>query len=162
MASPSSRVPARLRRVCEELRNALPPGCGLDLRIHTNGMLLDEEFCALFDQLGVGVGLSVDGDRTANDRHRRYADGRSSHTGVLAAIALLRRPRFRHLYTGLLCTVDVANDPVAVFDALAELEPPSCDFLLPHATWDSPPARRRFGNALRRLDAHRARPVGGG
>ncbi|MBB4951672.1 sulfatase maturation enzyme AslB (radical SAM superfamily) [Kitasatospora gansuensis] len=60
---------------------------------------------------------------------------------VLAAVELLRRPAYRHLYAGLLCTIDVENDPVAVYDALVELAPPRIDFLLPHATWDDPPKR---------------------
>ena len=87
------------------------------------------------------VGISIDGYRAANDRHRRYADGRSSYDQVIRAIGLLRTPRFRHLYAGLLCTIDVANDPLAVYESLLELDPPRIDFLLPHATWDSPPAR---------------------
>lgn len=37
--------------------------------------------------------------------------------------------------------MDVANDPIAVYDALTELDPPRIDFLLPHATWDAPPVR---------------------
>ena len=88
------------------------------------------------------VGISIDGYRAANDLHRRYADGRSSYDQVIRAIGLLRTQRYRHLYAGLLCTIDVANDPVAVYEALLELEPPRVDFLLPHATWDDPPARR--------------------
>ncbi len=40
-----------------------------------------------------------------------------------------------------MCTIDTANDPIAVYDALAGLHPPRIDFLLPHATWDSPPIR---------------------
>ncbi|MFC7267281.1 hypothetical protein ACFQZP_50350 [Streptomyces lutosisoli] len=54
---------------------------------------------------------------------------------------MLRTSAHRHLYSGLLCTVDVANDPVAVHDALAALRPPRVDYLLPHSTWDSPPPR---------------------
>ncbi|MER5865809.1 FxsB family cyclophane-forming radical SAM/SPASM peptide maturase [Kitasatospora sp. NPDC002040] len=133
--------PALLRRAAEELRRALPAHCELDLRIHTNGVLLSREFCELFDEFGIKVGISLDGDKAANDRHRRYADGRSSHAKVLAAVQLLRRPEFRHLYAGLLCTIDVENDPVAVYDALVALDPPRIDFLLPHATWDDPPKR---------------------
>ncbi len=87
------------------------------------------------------MGISLDGDRAANDRHRRYADGRSSHARVLKAVDLLRQERYRHLDLGLLCTVDIANDPVAVLDALTELRPPLIDFLLPHATWAEPPPR---------------------
>ncbi|MFJ8078719.1 radical SAM/SPASM protein FxsBH, inactivated beta-hydroxylase extension form [Streptomyces sp. NPDC096176] len=133
--------PARLRRVCEELTAALDNVAALDLRIHTNGIQLSSRYLDLFDEFDVRVGISLDGDRAANDRHRRYADGRTSHPLVLRAVDLLRQERYRHLYLGLLCTIDVANDPVAVYDALAELEPPRIDFLLPHATWDEPPPR---------------------
>ncbi|MFI7359627.1 radical SAM/SPASM protein FxsBH, inactivated beta-hydroxylase extension form [Streptomyces avidinii] len=132
---------ARLRLVCEEFGRALSGIATLDLRIHTNGLQLSSRYLDLFDEFGVRVGISLDGDRAANDRHRRFADGRTSHPLVLAAVALLRSEPYRHLYQGLLCTVDVANDPVAVLDALVELEPPRVDFLLPHATWETPPAR---------------------
>ncbi|MFQ6851570.1 radical SAM/SPASM protein FxsB, inactivated metallohydrolase extension form [Streptomyces sp. 35M1] len=133
--------PARLRRVCEELGSALNGIAELDLRIHTNGVQLSPRYLDLFDEFHVRVGISLDGDRAANDRHRRFADGRSSHPMVLRAVELLREERYRHLDLGLLCTVDIHNDPVAVHDALAELEPPLVDFLLPHATWDEPPPR---------------------
>ncbi|MDX2932569.1 FxsB family cyclophane-forming radical SAM/SPASM peptide maturase [Streptomyces ipomoeae] len=131
----------RLRRAAEELTAALSGVCELDLRIHTNAVTLDERFCDLFAEFGIKVGVSLDGDKAANDLHRRYADGRSSHDRVLRGIALLNRPRYRHLFAGILCTIDVRNDPVAVYDALAELRPPRVDFLLPHATWDTPPPR---------------------
>ncbi|MFG3499385.1 radical SAM/SPASM protein FxsBH, inactivated beta-hydroxylase extension form [Streptomyces sp. NPDC047928] len=133
--------PARLRRVCAELRRALDPVTDLDLRIHTNGLQLSPRYLDLFDEYGVKVGVSLDGDKTANDRHRRFADGRSSHPLVLRAVELLHEERYRHLDLGLLCTIDVANDPVAVYDALTALDPPRIDFLLPHATWEAPPPR---------------------
>ncbi|MFJ3882072.1 radical SAM/SPASM protein FxsBH, inactivated beta-hydroxylase extension form [Streptomyces sp. NPDC090077] len=133
--------PERLRLVCEEFTRALAGTADLDLRIHTNGLQLSPRYLDLFAEYGVRVGVSLDGDRAANDRHRRFADGRSSHPLVLAALDLLRSAPYRHLYQGLLCTVDVANDPVAVLDALVALEPPRVDFLLPHATWETPPAR---------------------
>ncbi|MGI5492515.1 FxsB family cyclophane-forming radical SAM/SPASM peptide maturase [Microtetraspora malaysiensis] len=129
----------RLGEIAGELRGRLDGLCELDLRIHTNGVRLDERFCDVFAEHHVKVGISLDGDRAANDRHRRYADGRSSYDQVVRAVGLLReRPE---LYAGLLCTIDVANDPVAVYRGLAELEPPRVDFLLPHATWDNPPPR---------------------
>lgn len=116
--------PDRLRHAAKALRAALPPGCALDLRIHTNGVQLDDAYCELFAEVGMRVGVSLDGDRAANDRHRRFADGRSSHPHVLRAVERLRRPAYRHLYAGLLCTVDIENDPDAVYRALAELDPP--------------------------------------
>jgi uncharacterized protein len=132
--------PSHLDAVIRVLRSAVEGVGRLELTVQTNGVLLDERFCAVFREHGVRVGFSLDGDRVANDRHRRYANGRSSHAQVLAAIELARR-EIPELYIGLLCTIDVANDPIAVYEALTALGPPAIEFLLPHATWDHPPAR---------------------
>ena len=131
----------RLRGLLATLRSVIDPVTRLSLTVHTNGVRLDEGFCDLFAEYGVRVGVSLDGGRAANDRHRRFADGRSSHKQVLRALALLRKPDYRHLYAGILCTVDVANDPVAVYEAVLAQAPPRLDLLLPHATWDNPQAR---------------------
>ncbi|MFG1821330.1 FxsB family cyclophane-forming radical SAM/SPASM peptide maturase [Microbispora bryophytorum] len=130
----------RLRRFSRTLRGAVEGVCDLDLRIHTNGVLLSRAYCDMFADEGVKVGISIDGDRLANDRHRLYANGHSSYEQVVRAITLLR-DHYRHLYAGLLCTIDVRNDPIAVYEALVALHPPRVDFLLPHATWDHPPLR---------------------
>ncbi|WP_184887461.1 FxsB family cyclophane-forming radical SAM/SPASM peptide maturase [Actinomadura livida] len=127
-----------LRDLIIALRTPLSGSCEIDLRMHTNGVLLDRRFCELFREQDVKVGISLDGDRTANDRHRRYRDGRSSYDKVVRAIELLRR-EYPDRYSGLLCTVDVANDPIAVYEALIAHEPPAIDFLWPHHTWDRPP-----------------------
>ncbi|MCI3269892.1 radical SAM/SPASM protein FxsBH, inactivated beta-hydroxylase extension form [Streptomyces cylindrosporus] len=131
--------PAQLRRICAELTRTLSPVTTLDLRIHTNGVTLNAAHLEVFREFGVKVSISLDGDQAANDRHRLDRRGRSSHERVLRAIGLLRRPENRHLWSGLLCTVDVANDPVAVHDALTALDPPRIDYLLPHSTWEHPP-----------------------
>ena len=131
------RLRFALATLTEELQAAR---VALDLRIHTNGVLLTADLCELFRKYGVRVGVSLDGDRAANDRHRRFADGRSSHPHVLRAVDLLKG-EFSDIYSGVLCTIDVANDPVAVYEAVKAAEPPRADFLLPHATHTDPPAR---------------------
>jgi uncharacterized protein len=131
--------PEGLREVLRTLRSVIDPVTRLRLSIHTNGVLLSERLCELFAAYDVRVGVSLDGDRAANDLHRRFADGRSSHSQVLDALALLRKAEYRHLYAGILCTVDVASDPIAVYEALLAEEPGRLDLLLPHATWDHPP-----------------------
>jgi len=129
----------RLSAIAAALRAAIEPSCALDLRIHTNGVQLDEEFCELFLAQRIKVGVSLDGDREANDLHRKFASGKSSFSQVVRAINLLRQDRYRECYAGLLCTIDIRSDPYAVYRTLADLEPPAVDFLLPHATWDTPP-----------------------
>jgi len=131
----------RLRGILSMLRSSIDPVARLDLRIHTNGVLLDKGLCALFAEYAVQVGVSLDGDRAGNDLHRLFADGRSSYPQVRRALSLLRRPEYRHLYAGILCTVDLRNDPIAVYEALRAEAPPRVDLLLPHATWVQPPYR---------------------
>jgi uncharacterized protein len=133
---------SRLAAIARALRRAIEPVCRIDLRIHTNGVRLDSDFCEVFLAEGVMVGISLDGDQAANDLHRRYLNGRSSYDQVLRAVALLREERYRPLYAGLLATIDVSSDPVAVYRTLADLEPPNLDFLLPHGTWDAPPPEK--------------------
>jgi uncharacterized protein len=86
--------------------------------------------------------VSLDGTAEAHDRHRRFASGRGSYPAVSAALDRLRQDRFRHLFAGLLCTIDLRNEPTATYEALVTFEPPKIDFLLPHGTWDEPPPGR--------------------
>lgn len=133
--------PQRLREVVADLRDGIEPATRLDLRMQSNGVLLSEQFCEILVEYDIKLGISLDGDRAANDRHRRFAGGASSHAKVLRALELLRRPPYRAQYAGILCTVDIANDPQAVYQALRAEQPPRLDLLLPHATWDRPPVR---------------------
>ena len=123
------------------LRAAIDPVTRLDLRMQTNGIRLTPAIAKVLVHHDVRVGISLDGDQTANDRHRRFANGASSYQQALDAVALLRRPEFRRQYAGILCTVDLRNDPVEVYRSLAAHRPPRLDLLLPHATWESPPPR---------------------
>jgi uncharacterized protein len=131
-----------LRKIVETARAAVGPYTRVDTAVQTNGVLLDEDTLCSFRDLDVSVGMSLDGGRQANDRNRRYRNGDSSYNAVATALDLLRSPPFRHLYSGLLCTVDLANDPAETYESLLRFEPPAIDFLLPHGTWESPPPGR--------------------
>jgi uncharacterized protein len=108
--------------------------------VQTNGVGLNEPYLRLFDELNVKIGVSVDGDAAGHDRHRRFASGRGSYAAVAAALGRLQL--FPHLFSGLLCTVDLRNDPVRTYQVLADFTPPKIDFLLPHGTWAEPPPGR--------------------
>jgi len=128
-----------LRAVLSSLRDIVGDVCDLDLGMQSNGVRLTERYADLLLEFRVGVGISLDGARTDNDRHRRFRSGATSHPQTLRALRLLREPRYRPVYAGILCTIDLANDPIRVYEALLAEEPPTIDFLLPHATWDRPP-----------------------
>ncbi|GIF13871.1 FxsB family cyclophane-forming radical SAM/SPASM peptide maturase [Actinoplanes teichomyceticus] len=127
----------RLDEIAAELHAIVGPR--LDLRMQTNGVLLTEEICHIAKRRRIRIGVSLDGDLAAHDRHRRFAHGGGSHRHVLRALSLLRAEPNRAAYAGLLCTVDLRNDPLRVYHALLAQQPPRIDFLLPHATWDNPP-----------------------
>jgi uncharacterized protein len=124
------------------VRRALPPTATADLTVQTNGTLLDAAKLDMLARNGVRVGVSLDGGRAATDRYRRYRGGRGSYDVVARALELLGSARYRDLYSGLLCTVSLENDPVSTYEALLSFGPPAIDFLLPHGTWSSPPPSR--------------------
>jgi uncharacterized protein len=131
--------PAYLARAAETLRRAVPGRVRVDLSVQTNAVLLTEAMLKTLKAYGVGVGVSIDGGEEAHDRHRRYANGRGSHAAVLRGLDKLRQPEYAHLYHGLLCTVDIVNDPVELYEDLLALRPPVINLLLPHANWQLPP-----------------------
>jgi uncharacterized protein len=55
----------------------------------TNGMLIDAEWCALFKQWDVGVGVSIDGPRDLHDRNRKTRSGKGTFDQTLAGIRCL-------------------------------------------------------------------------
>lgn len=131
-----------ISHIVEVARKAAGPDVQVDVRIQTNAVGLDESYLRLFCELGIQVGVSIDGDAEAHNRHRRFPSGRGSHTAVSAGVHRLMQKSFRHLFAGLLCTIDLRNDPLATYEALASYGPPKIDFLLPHGTWESPPPGR--------------------
>ncbi|PRY29305.1 FxsB family cyclophane-forming radical SAM/SPASM peptide maturase [Pseudosporangium ferrugineum] len=131
-----------LRYAVGTIRAALPDGTTPTFAVQTNGVLVDEKVLRAFAEEEIRVGVSLDGSRSTNDRHRRFAGGRSSHPAVVQALDLLRSARFRHLYAGILCTVDVHADPVETYEHLLAHAPPAMDLLLPHGNRQSPPPAR--------------------
>jgi uncharacterized protein len=134
--------PELISCLLEEVRRAVGPDTVVDASVQTNGVGLNDSYLELFKQLGVRVGVSVDGTPEGHDRHRHFASGRGSYAAVSDGLHRLRQDRFRSLFNGLLCTIDLRNNPIATYQALAAFEPPRIDFLLPHGTWATPPPGR--------------------
>jgi uncharacterized protein len=133
---------AFIEDLADRMRRALPLGASAALVVQTNGTLLNEEMLAVLLRSRIGVGVSIDGDLAATDRHRRYPDGRGSYAAVSQGLELLRAGANRAIYAGLLCTICLDNDPVETYESLLGHEPPMIEFLLPHGTWSAPPPSR--------------------
>lgn len=128
-----------IRHAVTTLRAAVEPEADLSVLLQTNGVLLNTAFLDLFDALNVSIGVSVDGDAESHDRHRLRANGTGSYAAVRAGLEILTAPRYRHLFGGVLSTIDLHSDPVATYESLLRFAPPTMDFLLPHGNWDFPP-----------------------
>ncbi|WUV74804.1 FxsB family radical SAM/SPASM domain protein [Streptomyces sp. NBC_01477] len=138
--------PKGITRVVESVRRAVGPRVHAEVTVQTNGVRLTHHYLDLLGELDVGISVSLDGGRAAHDRHRRHRDGRGSHAEVTAALELLANGPHRALFTGLLCVVDLRNDPVDTYRELVRHRPPTVDFLLPHANWSAPPPGHRPGD----------------
>ena len=120
----------------------------VNVAVQTNGTLLDRPMLTTLKSLGIRVGVSLDGDAEATGRHRRFANGRNSFAEVADGLDLLRSPEFRDCYSGILCTVDVHNDPLRTYEALLSFGPPALDLLLPHANWSCAPPGTGYADWL--------------
>jgi uncharacterized protein len=135
-----------LADLAETLRARVP--AQVNLALQTNGTLLDRRMLETLKSLHVQVGVSLDGDAEATGRNRRYTNGRNSFDAVAECLCLLRSPEFRECYSGILCTIDVRNDPVSTYEALLKFNPPALDFLLPHANWSCVPPGTGYAKFL--------------
>lgn len=112
----------------------------VDFSLQTNGVLLKREDLELFEQYEIGISLSLDGPKVANDLHRVTHKNKSSFDDVLKAYYLLKE--YPKVFTGVLSVVDPRISPKEIFSFFNELNPPNLDFLLPDAHYNSPPPFR--------------------
>lgn len=73
----------------------------------TNGILLDDEWCAFFKEHNFLVGLSVDGPRELHDAYRMDRGGKGTFDKVMKGWEVLRR---HNVDLNILCTVNAANE----------------------------------------------------
>ena len=130
--------PGFIRFFVEHARTRLASLTETAFSLQTNGVLLSAAWARHLKELGVAVGISIDGMRASHDRWRVDHKGRGSYERVIAGLRAARR---EGLDPGILAVVDIEADPDEVYRHLKDLRPRVVDFLLPQATWDDPPAR---------------------
>lgn len=81
--------------LCNILITNLSSKVKLWLTIQTNGLLINEAWIALFKKHSVDVGISIDGPKEYNDKHRVDFFGRGSYDRLLKKIELLHKSSMR-------------------------------------------------------------------
>ncbi len=126
--------------VVPTIRSALPPTCNVKFGMQSNASLLTSEVIAMLARHGISISLSIDGPRSAQDRHRRFADGSSSFIPVCAAVdRLMSHPLGSDVFGGILAVVDLLNEPEETYSFHASLGTPAIDYLWPDGHHDRLP-----------------------
>lgn len=133
--------------------------CKINWGMQTNAILISKEYLDFFDSRNVTFGISLDGNKSANDIHRLYKNGKSSFDKVMNAIALIRSERrWSRLLSGALIVIDLRNDPAEILSFFRNLGFSNIDILLPDSHHDSPPpcpatqsSESSYGNWLQRF-----------
>ncbi len=90
------------------------PGVRINNAFQTNGILLDDDWCAFLHEHGFLVGLSLDGPRHLHDVYRVDKGGQPTFDRVMRGLALLQK---HHVEFNILSCVSAANaaHPIQVY-----------------------------------------------
>lgn len=132
--------PVRLNEYIQIIKSTIP--ASIEFAIQTNATLLREDILDILAQHQVSIGISLDGDRAANDLNRPFTSGGSSYSSVIKAIELVRtRQEWSTLLRGFLAVIDLRSDPSDVYRGLLDIGAKSFDILLPDFHHDAQPTR---------------------
>ncbi|MDM7921893.1 MAG: anaerobic sulfatase maturase [Pyrinomonadaceae bacterium] len=95
------------KKAVEIAKKYIKPGQSILNTFQTNGILLDDEWCAFFKENNFLVGLSVDGPRDIHDAYRVDRGAKGTFDRVMNGWALLQK---HGVDCNILCTVNAANE----------------------------------------------------
>ncbi|MEW1800386.1 FxsB family cyclophane-forming radical SAM/SPASM peptide maturase [Streptomyces virginiae] len=139
---PLLTAPAALAAPVEAVRAALAataPRTRITATVQTNGTLITRGRLAALAAAGIRVGVSLDGGLPAHNSRRVDHAGRPGFGAAARGLRLLARHPDN--YAGVLCVVDLDQDPVETYESLLAFAPPTVGLLLPLANWSAPPPR---------------------
>lgn len=94
----------------------------------TNGVLIDDEWLDLLNELNIRYGLSLDGPKEINDKLRVDHAGRGSFDNVMTAV---QRMAARGISPGINSVINYKTDPLTVYNFFKEIGVGDLDFLVP-------------------------------
>jgi uncharacterized protein len=128
------------RRAAQVFREECPD-VRLSFGMQTNATLLTDAWIDTLHELGIGLGISLDGPADVNDANRVYRGSeRGSHADVVRSLQrLLGSEKGRKVLGGALCVIDLKQDPLRTYRHFVELGFKRISFLPMDGTYDSPP-----------------------
>jgi uncharacterized protein len=116
---PLAVKPDFYREAFATIERLRPPSVELRHAFQTNGMLIDADWCELFREWKVGVGVSIDGPRALHDANRKTRSGAGTFDKTLAGIRRLQEAELPfHVITVL--GAESLKDPDGLLDFYLE------------------------------------------
>lgn len=148
----------RFDQMCEILLHGNYGNSRLALALQTNGILVDEEWIALFEKHKVHASISIDGPKHINDRHRLDRKGKSTYEGTVNGLRLLQNAWEQGRLPGepgILSVVNAKANGAEIYHHFVDiLKCKHFDFLIPDDHHDDAPDAEGVGKFLNEaLDA---------
>jgi uncharacterized protein len=114
------------------------PDFKIVMGMQSNGLLFTEEIGDFFKANKISYGVSSDGPPEVNDLHRLDHAGKPISKALEEKIKLIAS-RYRSIWAGFLCVINIEADPIAVTKYLLSFSPPGFDLILPYYNYGMRP-----------------------
>jgi uncharacterized protein len=119
-------------------------GISVSVGMQSNALLFNADLGHFMTNVGMSIGVSIDGPPAVNDRYRLNHSGRPTSRELERKLALLTS-EFRGVFSGFLCVMDPSHSATATIRYLLDYEPPGIDFLFPLDNHDRrPPGKQEI------------------
>ncbi|WP_163394048.1 radical SAM protein [Flavobacterium limi] len=106
----------------------IPSSIEMSYTMQSNAVLLDEKICQELCELGIGIGISLDGTPSSNNKNRIYHNGKGSYDEIIRGAALVKDV-YGDEYSDFLCVIDTNEKPKDVYNHFKKLGANSIHFL---------------------------------
>jgi uncharacterized protein len=122
-----------------KVKELLPAHIQIEYVVQTNGVLLTQDWCKVLGDLGIKIGISLDGLTEESNSYRLDHQGKSSLSATLNGIRNAQNSRYLKYLPGILSVINVKVNPEELYERYKLLKVRHINFLLPDGTHDNLP-----------------------
>ena len=131
----------KFEHACKELISGDYNKTKFNLACQTNAILIDDEWIDIFSKYNISVGISIDGPKHINDKHRLDRKGRSTYEGTVKGLTILQEAwKAGRLIDepGILCVANSSVKGAEIYRHFIDvLKCKKIDFLIPDENHDT-------------------------
>lgn len=132
-----------VREFVRKAKRALLPDTTPVFSLQTNAILIDEEWVKLFAELGISIGVSLDGPKEINDKYRIDHKGKGTYDRTVEGIKIVQKrvkqPNEPEVKLGAILVANAEADPIETYEHFKSLGLAGIKPVLPDYTYDELP-----------------------